>query len=128
MLTSTGRRIASHASILRVKTVSSVIVKGAVDQSTLWSSAGNIVHEDRASSLAIESIGVGYRNCSKQVQSDQNVTGSEKVIHFYDCWKLVLPGCSKQFTQHHIDVYLRSTFFRVEKYVYIVMHACMKWI
>ena len=121
MLTSSRWGVASHTSILRVTAVWCVIVKGAVDQTSLHASARHIVHEDRASSLAIEGIGVGCRNCSKQVQSDQNVTGSEKVTHFYNCWKLVLPGFSKQFTQH----LLSKTKFLPGREICVHCHACL---
>ena len=65
VLTSTGWGITSHTSIFRVTAVWSVIAKGAINQATFHSSAGHIVHQDRATSLAVESIGVGCCSCSK---------------------------------------------------------------
>ena len=45
--------IASHTSIINMTAVSGVVVKSAVNQTILRSSAGYIIHQDGASSLAI---------------------------------------------------------------------------
>ena len=52
-LTTTWWIIASHTSIINMTAVSSVVVKSAVNQTILQSSADHIIHQDWASSLAI---------------------------------------------------------------------------
>jgi len=68
MLTSSGWREAPDSGIFRVTAVSSVVVKGTVDQTILYSSAGYIVHQDGTTTLAIEGIGVSCCSCSIKQQ------------------------------------------------------------
>jgi len=67
MLTSSGGKEAPDGSVFRVTAVSSVVVKITVNQTTLCSSAGYIVHQDGTTTLAIEGIGVSCCTCSKEV-------------------------------------------------------------
>ena len=84
MLTSSGWRVAPHSSIFIVTTVSSVIVKSAVDQTILYSSAGYIVHQDGTTALAIEGIGVSCCSCSKTVRMKHTVNMQVQTCWFTD--------------------------------------------
>ena len=83
MLTSSGWREAPDSGIFRVTAVSSVVVKGTIDQTILYSSAGYIVHQDGTTTLAIEGIGVSYCSCSIKQQVwniPQDQTDSVSII------------------------------------------------